>query len=252
MMLLSQSVCSVLLAASFLFGKGHGREVIGYRTVSPWETGETNQNLRPVRNPNFDRKREKYNVLGSGYYMVNKPGGWEPTPPWWNGARPQYCVIEADMDKVRKVPKIWIPESYSAKSGGGSRAPRKRLWTYMTKNDDAINEYIKSMGVRNPKKAFRFAYMPGPKKEHQMVIPTETINNNELDFWAQCFPTKEQLLARSDKEVDWDSWGIIGDPDGAALIPQSGDSSNEGDRGSWRWWWDCLRGKCNRQLTAAI
>ncbi|EKD12202.1 uncharacterized protein L3040_000330 [Drepanopeziza brunnea f. sp. 'multigermtubi'] len=244
MMLLSQSTCAILLAWSFLSNRAHGREIIAYRTVSRAEAEYINENERPFRDRELDLRSEEHNQLGQGFYTVNEPGGWPNVGPQW------HCAIAADGEKVKAVRKVWIPEYYwttrrvGRKSKSKSTRERVQLWTYESKNEAAILRYIESLGVPHPERAWRLALVPSlsASVKLQMVIPTETINGNELDFWARCWETRAELLASQPQPqpVDWMSWeGIAGDPE--PVDPESSDSSSEEREARWyqRWldWW---------------
>ncbi|KAJ5038234.1 uncharacterized protein L3040_007101 [Drepanopeziza brunnea f. sp. 'multigermtubi'] len=212
-MLLSQAICSILLALSFLFDKAYGRKIIAYRTVSPMEATKINLEKRPYRDVAVDIENARWNILGHGLYTVNEPAGWGAWVDSW------HCAIEADMDKVNEASKIWIPTSYTGITKDGKITGEKKLWGFETANEDKVLEYIKLMGVLNPKKALRFAHIPHLPGKIQMVIPTDTINNNDFDFKAECWETAAELQAAFPETVDWENWGIIGSPDIGEPIP---------------------------------
>ncbi|EKD16231.1 uncharacterized protein L3040_009531 [Drepanopeziza brunnea f. sp. 'multigermtubi'] len=197
-MLLPQFVCPILLAVSFLANTAYGsREVIGYRTVSQDEARYIRIYKRPFKDKAFDVRIEEYNQLGQGFYTVNEPAGWQGSVESW------YCVLEADSRKIKEVKKVWIPQYYK----------NTKLWSLWKRNEKTILEYIRSIGVPNPRKALRFSYIKVAPQKLQMVIPTDTINNNELDITAQCWKTEGELSQYSSKTVDWKSWKIAGNPD---------------------------------------
>jgi hypothetical protein len=145
---------------------------------------------------------------------VNEPASWT------NLGHPWYCVIKADRKKFKGVSKVWIPKSY-AEDGKPEPTP---LWSFRTNNDATIKKYIESKGVQNPEKALRFAEIPSMPGKLQMVIPTEMINGNDLDLWAQCWKTEAELKENSSEIVDWTKWTIAGDRDTAD--PEPSGSSN--------------------------
>ncbi|EKD13055.1 hypothetical protein MBM_08817 [Drepanopeziza brunnea f. sp. 'multigermtubi' MB_m1] len=198
-MLSSQSVCSVLLALGVLLDRAHGKKVIAYRTVAKEEAAYINEHHKPHRDKIYDERRDRNfkRQLGNGFYTVNKPGNWDGVGDEW------YCVIEADDDKMEEVGKVWVPKTTP---GDGGRP--KHLWD----DEDAILEYIGTL-MPDPEKALRFSYIvPLPKL--QMVIPTEMINSDELDFSAECWQTQAELEAYSSETVDWTSWKIAGEDPG--------------------------------------
>ncbi|KAI9055742.1 hypothetical protein LZ554_000683 [Drepanopeziza brunnea f. sp. 'monogermtubi'] len=239
MMLLSQSICSILLALSFLSNRAYGREIIAYRTVSKAEADYINENQRPFRDKELDLRYEEHNQLGQGFYTINEPGGWPSIGHQW------HCAIAADSEKMKAVSKVWIPEYYwtTRRVGRKSKSERVQLWTYESKNEDTIIRYIReSLGVPRPEKALRFATIPSLSEsiKLQMVIPTETINSNDLDFWAQCWETRAGLLESQPQPqtVDWMSWeDIAGNRDPVDPEP-SGSSSEEGEASWYQGWLD--------------
>ncbi|EKD16809.1 hypothetical protein MBM_05278 [Drepanopeziza brunnea f. sp. 'multigermtubi' MB_m1] len=207
MVLLSQPICSILLALSLLCNGAYGEmKVIGYRTVNKWEASFINRRGKPYRNKGFDRDYGRYNQIGHGFYLTNEPASW--SGPVW--VIPWYCVIEADSEKMDQVSKVWVPKSYAKPVRGGKAQPTL-LWDWEDENEETILEYIESLKVPDPAKAVRFAWMPKLPGKVQMVIPTDTINNDDLGFRAQCWDSKEGLESYSDTTVDWSSWVIDGD-----------------------------------------
>ncbi|KAI9055926.1 hypothetical protein LZ554_000861 [Drepanopeziza brunnea f. sp. 'monogermtubi'] len=189
MMLLSQSTCSILLALGFLYSKAYGRDVIAYRTVSKEEAESINELERPYRDIEFDAFADS-NPLGNALYTVNKPAGWQAKDDDY------YCVIKADREKIQRASKVWVPKMPSSNAV-----------------EEHVLQYIESLRVvPDPWKALRFSHISEPGGDLQMAIPTEMVNNNDLDLWAKCWETKEDLTEDSDEIVDWMSWGIIGVP----------------------------------------
>ncbi|KAI9055864.1 hypothetical protein LZ554_000802 [Drepanopeziza brunnea f. sp. 'monogermtubi'] len=210
MMLLSQSICSILLALSFLFNRAYGeddsRVLIGYRYVSQKEAAYINEHKRPYREDRYDIIFERTNMLGKGLYLTDRPDRYPGFERAWR------CAIKADRTKIQEVSKIWIPEYYWKRLGGGE-VDRKKLWHFNLRNENNIGKYIESMRVPNPDGALRFAYIPYLNGRLQMVIPSDLINKNELDFWAQCWQTEEEMEKEfSSEAVDWKKWKIAGDP----------------------------------------
>ncbi|EKD17181.1 uncharacterized protein L3040_005399 [Drepanopeziza brunnea f. sp. 'multigermtubi'] len=205
----SKSIFTILLALIFLFNRAQAflfsddREVIGYRTVGEEEAELINDGNKPYRDEFYDAERAGINQLGNGFYMTAVPAGWagDPTEKNW------YCVIEAEKENIEDVGKAWIPEFYQKMTWNG-QFEEENLWVG---DEEVIVDYIESL-TPNPEKALRFSYISYVGWDLQMVIPTQVLNDDELELWAQCFESKEELLEYSDKTVDWESWGILGDP----------------------------------------
>ncbi|EKD16202.1 uncharacterized protein L3040_009559 [Drepanopeziza brunnea f. sp. 'multigermtubi'] len=225
MMSPSKSLCAILLVFSFLFSRAQGgvigqvvydREVIGYRTVSPLEAAKINEKNKPTRDLIFGQIRQFKNQLGTGFSLTQVPALWEGDPRVKNW----YCVVEADREKMEEAQKVYIPEYYENTYQNGRRQ-EIQLWFA---GDRYIMEYIWQY-IRHSQggeKALRFSYIASKGYNMQMVIPTEVVNKDELELWSECFKTKEELLAYSDKTVNWDSWNIkgeIGLPSPEALVP---------------------------------
>ncbi|EKD15536.1 hypothetical protein MBM_06164 [Drepanopeziza brunnea f. sp. 'multigermtubi' MB_m1] len=203
---LAKSICAILLAVSFLFDRARGfpsggtRVTIGYRT----EEAELINFLRqPFRDREYDEEADGLNQLGHGFYMINEPAGWPGRPLEDNW----FCVIKADGDKVKNAAKIYIPERYS-KLTWNARTEEVYLWAG---EEETVLEYIESM-IPNPERALRFSWIVAGGSMQQMVIPSDIINYNELDMWAQCFQTAEELYRCSSEIIDWKSWEITGNP----------------------------------------
>ncbi|KAJ5051481.1 uncharacterized protein L3040_001257 [Drepanopeziza brunnea f. sp. 'multigermtubi'] len=204
---LPRSICAILLALSFLFdgarGVTPGRIVIGYRTVAEGEAEDINEDNKPYREALIDEARQKLNQLGNGLHIMREPVSWEGFP-WW---RNWYCVIEADINKIAKAHKIYIPEYYQQTDWDGQRSDVV-LWHG---GEDVIVDYITQGVPKDPGKALRFSWISDFDWELQMLIPTAVVNNDELDLWSECFETKDELKEYSSEVVDWESWGIAGD-----------------------------------------
>ncbi|KAI9054086.1 hypothetical protein LZ554_001257 [Drepanopeziza brunnea f. sp. 'monogermtubi'] len=207
-MLLSQStICSILLTWSLLFsraqGTAPGKEIIGYRTVSEDEFYYLEENSRPFRNPEFDVAARISNQLGQGYTLINVPAGWRAKKG------EAYCAFEANSAKMNAATKVWIPESYEEIGWDPEVKERRALWAG---TEEEISDYLLSM-VDNPQKALRFSYVQENPDQLLMVIPTETINANELDILAYCWKTEYGLKKYMNAQpVKWANWDILGDP----------------------------------------
>ncbi|KAI9051113.1 hypothetical protein LZ554_005216 [Drepanopeziza brunnea f. sp. 'monogermtubi'] len=192
MMLLSQSICSILLASSFLFSKAHGRGVIGYRVVSE-ETATAINERNNLRDAIFYERYTKQ--LGEGFLAANILADYRATPSDW------YCVIEADIDMIRPLSKIWIPR--------GDIATNQQLWY---QGEETILNYIRSVAPEMPERALRFSESSEWVEQLQILIPIETLGNENLQFWGKCWETKNEADEYTTETVDWRNWNIIGDP----------------------------------------
>ncbi|EKD12989.1 hypothetical protein MBM_08751 [Drepanopeziza brunnea f. sp. 'multigermtubi' MB_m1] len=207
-MRLSQSICSTLLASSFLFGNAQGkddRRIIGYRTVSRAEADFINKNNKLYRDTDFDLMALLFNQFGPGFNIVNVPAGWPGAPDEW------YCVIEADRKKFNSASKLWIPEDYQQVNWIKS-VQVIPLWSG---NEHDVKSYIRSKKL-DPEKTLRFLPVtlldPDRNELLQMIIPTEVVNSNQLDLWAECWETKRELYDYSRETVYYMSWNIVGKP----------------------------------------
>ncbi|KAI9049326.1 hypothetical protein LZ554_007170 [Drepanopeziza brunnea f. sp. 'monogermtubi'] len=190
MMFLSQSVCSILLALSFLVNRAQGIEIIGYRTASQNQAETINREEKPS---------DEYGQLGKGLYLTDVP------PSYSLYANPWHCVVKGNVDKIKDLSKVWIPESYDQITFRGIR-PTK-LWY---EDEEIILEYVESK-VSDPKRALRFTYYSEHYNKLKMVIPTDLINDDALGFWARCWETKNELMDYTRGEtLDWTSWEITG------------------------------------------
>ncbi|EKD15577.1 hypothetical protein MBM_06205 [Drepanopeziza brunnea f. sp. 'multigermtubi' MB_m1] len=158
---------------------------------------------------------EPAGALGAGFYMLNKPSGWRATEESW------YCAIRAKKSKIKKISKVWIPKAYEKRTEEGILD--QELWD---QSEDVITEYIQAeASIDDPEaaeKALRFSWVMGASDwQLQMLIPTNVLNNYNLDLWARCFDSEDELKKRWNYVVPWDSssrWDI------------------EGIRGNPNWW----------------
>ncbi|KAJ5035101.1 uncharacterized protein L3040_008362 [Drepanopeziza brunnea f. sp. 'multigermtubi'] len=187
MILLSQSISSILLASSFLFTRACGereREIIGYRTLSS-EADNSNDYERRYRNAEYDEEATTAQI-GAGFYTFNEPAGWQARGNEW------YCVLEADSELLKKISKVWIPKSYTKSTGDGET----QLWH---RDEETLLEYIQSIVPESdPKKALRFSAIPSVPGKVQMLIPSETIED-ELEIWSQCYETEKELRSNTER-----------------------------------------------------
>ncbi|KAI9050363.1 hypothetical protein LZ554_005529 [Drepanopeziza brunnea f. sp. 'monogermtubi'] len=216
MQLQSKSICAILLASSFASGftwspflnKAQGllgrRQIIGYRTVNRLEADIINDNHKPFRDKRLD-ENGRYHQLGHGFYISNEAAFWKGRRGDW------YCAVKADKNKIAKADKIYIPEYYPKTTSDGP-IKKTHLWAG---DEDEILEYIESAKsmIPNPEKALRFSLIMYEGLSLQMVVPTDMVNDDELDLWGKCFETKKELLEYSGETINWKKrWGIIGDP----------------------------------------
>ncbi|KAI9055276.1 hypothetical protein LZ554_000238 [Drepanopeziza brunnea f. sp. 'monogermtubi'] len=203
MIILSQYIGPLLLAWSFLFSRAQGRIVIGYRTVNEEEARATNENNMPFRPSSYDSDDAIAKQLGHGYYLTNQPGGWPGSPRRKNW----YCAVEGAVKPLREVSKIWVPKYYEQEIEF-AKYQTTNLWAG---NETLILDYIKSwLPDIDAKKALRFSYIHRFGMNLQMAIPTDMINDNALDFHAQCFETVDELMGHESETVDWGTtvdWG---------------------------------------------
>ncbi|EKD18883.1 hypothetical protein MBM_03125 [Drepanopeziza brunnea f. sp. 'multigermtubi' MB_m1] len=198
---LSTSNCAILLALNLLFNRAQGieREIIGYRSVGDEEANLINSSHKPYRDRKYDENGEYLRQIGSGFYMTNEPAFWKYS---YN-----HCVIKADSDKIENADKIYIPKDYHKLTSTG-KIEENYLWNG---DEKLLSEFIEKM-ILDPEKTLRFSWILHHGPHLQMVIPTDVLNNDDLDLWAECFESEKELLEYSSKIIDWDSWNIIGDP----------------------------------------
>ncbi|KAK1707783.1 hypothetical protein BDP67DRAFT_568748 [Colletotrichum lupini] len=184
-------ITNILLLLALGYHAVSARMVIGYRTVSEEEATEINRKNAPFRDPDYDDS-EGWSQLGNGVYTTPTPAGWSSY-----GVSNWYCAIKADEDKFTAATKAWIPyaDYYD-----------NRLWN---QGESALTGYISDSLNEEPDKTLRLSYIGGHGYNEQMLIPTEMVNSDALDFYAQCFGTKQELLDYSDEVVDYDSWSNL-------------------------------------------
>jgi hypothetical protein len=148
---------------------------------------------------------------------------------------------------MQHLSKVWIPEYHTEYRKDGS-IKRTQLWIDGDdENDMAITSYIKSRDVPNPEEALRFSKISNMPEKLQMVIPPKTISNSKVDFWAECWDSKEELKRHRSITVDWTAWGIKGDPNPAypEYVPEPEPSGSSNEKESWsQWLLDCIEGLC--------
>ncbi|EKD20357.1 hypothetical protein MBM_01039 [Drepanopeziza brunnea f. sp. 'multigermtubi' MB_m1] len=210
-MLQSKSFFPILLALSFLFDGAFGLEscllpfwscgikrtqVIGYAKL-PGEKAMPiilNNKLRV-------EKSTVTKQVGPGFYMLNQPVWEEDDDGSW------YCLIKANMDKVKKADKVWIPTHYKKTNADGSTVDQA-LWDQ--EDLDNLYDFISYEAfIPEANKALLFSWVHEEGYWHeQMTIPTDVVNNDSLGIWATCFPSIHDLKKTSNKAVNWQKWDI--------------------------------------------
>ncbi|EKD15194.1 uncharacterized protein L3040_001563 [Drepanopeziza brunnea f. sp. 'multigermtubi'] len=195
MSILSQSICSILLASSFLFNGAYGRELLGYRIVPQEEADFVNEHNKPyTEEKDYERF---YDQMGKGLHLVNEPASW------WGREWEWYCAFEADLEKIKEATKVWIPHV--------NYMYYENLWY---REEREILEYITTIVSENPEKALRFSigYFSARTEEMTMAIPLAAVQNNDYDLWGKCWRTRDELKEYANRILDWRSWEIIGTP----------------------------------------
>ncbi|KAI9049716.1 hypothetical protein LZ554_005868 [Drepanopeziza brunnea f. sp. 'monogermtubi'] len=201
MLFQSQFPCLLLLLLSFLFTKAQAdRKIIGYRMIPEHKATAVNVE----HNPDAENNDE----WSGPFYLSNKAGTGEDFDNDW------YCVIQADEDKVDENGKAWIPREYNG-IPEGIFPLGTRLWRNETAQIDYISSLFPDVAPHTVLRFLYFEEMDPPQV--MMIFHPEFLSHNELDLWAECFPTLEDLYENyPDKTtVSWMDWTIEGDP-GAA------------------------------------
>ncbi|KAI9048501.1 hypothetical protein LZ554_007335 [Drepanopeziza brunnea f. sp. 'monogermtubi'] len=78
--------------------------------------------------------------------------------------------------------------------------------------DELILSLVKGL-VPQPEKALRISWVQGTDRL-QMLIPKKLIEeSDDLDLWAKCFESEDELKRFSDKALNWPGekrWEIMG------------------------------------------
>ncbi|KAI9051254.1 hypothetical protein LZ554_005355 [Drepanopeziza brunnea f. sp. 'monogermtubi'] len=188
----------ILLTLSFLSGKAQGR-ILGYSFLQNKEALRTEENNGIVvgglgPSPNRDQ-------LGSGLYISNQPSDLPDLEGGW------YCIITTKR-RIDRLGKVFIPRVYDSMVRGGE-TQEQGLWG---EDDKVIVDYIRYW-VLEPEKALRFSWVQNdlnPSLKLIMVVPTKVLEDADLDLRGICFLTRDKLMEKSNKVIDWESWGIIG------------------------------------------
>ncbi|KAJ5054615.1 uncharacterized protein L3040_000882 [Drepanopeziza brunnea f. sp. 'multigermtubi'] len=218
----SKSVFAILLVLSFFFNGAQAwfwrrKILIGYGVVSSKEAARINEKNK-LRVEPFEYTSQ----LGPGFYIVNKASGYSYLEGDW------FCAIKARKWKTKRVPKAYIPPSYVKKPSTRNRAQvhpsgvankQIKLWG---QKEEVFHEYLRTeLSISEPEKALRFSWVKDIEWILQMNIPMDVVNNDDLDLWAKCFPTPEELWKYSKEVVDWPAWNIKGHP-GNVRAPAKG------------------------------
>ncbi|EKD15337.1 hypothetical protein MBM_06553 [Drepanopeziza brunnea f. sp. 'multigermtubi' MB_m1] len=209
MLLLTRSICAILLALSFLLDRAHGwffhgRELIGYRAVTEDQARFINDGNKLSTEEIYDKPGESLNQIGEGFYLYNDPscGNEKPSENNW------FCAIEADKEKMAKATKVWIQEFWT-RWASDDESVELDLWAG---DESLVKQYIRWELRRSPVRALRFSWIILNGWKPQMVIPNDTIRRNALQIWAQCYRTKEELYRYSSEIINWEAkWEINGE-----------------------------------------
>ncbi|EKD16067.1 uncharacterized protein L3040_003506 [Drepanopeziza brunnea f. sp. 'multigermtubi'] len=220
-MLRSKSTLATLLALGSLFNGAQGLpgahdQVIGYAKVSSRQAQRIimHTNRLPVEESRPDQ------LIGPGFYMMNKPD-WDVDEE----DRSRYCVIKANKKKMEEIEKVWVPKSYEQKNADGETV-KQNLWG---EEEEVILEYIQiildlaksseastseastsEVLMPKPERVLRFSSVPDRYWLYQMNIPTELVNDNDLELRPTCFESVQNLKENyGDDRIDWrDDWKI--------------------------------------------
>ncbi|KAJ5051839.1 uncharacterized protein L3040_001610 [Drepanopeziza brunnea f. sp. 'multigermtubi'] len=196
MMFSSQSTGSILLAAGLLFKIAQAEELIGYRAASEEEAKYINDEHRPHKQAKFDEGT--LTQLGAGLHIVNSPASLSDAPGTW------YCAFKAEISEMKDLDKVWIPIKNPQ-----NEAP---LWF---SSEETIMTYVNSLIDDDADEALRLAYtsVANNPNELEMLLPIETLGDDDLDLWGECWRTKAEMQGKFNEIVDWKSWGnIAGNP----------------------------------------
>ncbi|EKD20015.1 uncharacterized protein L3040_002308 [Drepanopeziza brunnea f. sp. 'multigermtubi'] len=219
MMLRSKSISATLLALSVLFSEAQGffwqdkHTVIGYATVPSEEAQRINAD-----NKVHVRETDSLTQLGPGFFIVSEPDSW------FGGEDSWFCAVMAKGKKMKQIPKAYIPKSYEVKTWNGW--VEEYLWGA---REQSIVEYIRSeLSIKKADEALRVSWVKGMAWHLHMLIPKKVVENDNLDLWAQCFETIDELMAFSDETIKWEDWKIKGDP-GPKGFSRTGSLRNTGE-----------------------
>ncbi|EKD20885.1 uncharacterized protein L3040_000988 [Drepanopeziza brunnea f. sp. 'multigermtubi'] len=180
--------------------------LIGYRTVNEEEAFTTNLDNKPFSVRWTEDEDPNVFQLGYGYYLTNKPGSWPGRP----GREKWVCVIEANLELMKAVRKIWVPE-YWTEEVSYATYEEKVLWN--TPEKDILNYIHAELPDVDATKVLRFSYISRFGSNLQMVIPIDVVDGDTLDFYATCYETEEELASYVNQEVPWGRWrDIAGHP----------------------------------------
>ncbi|EKD20872.1 uncharacterized protein L3040_000974 [Drepanopeziza brunnea f. sp. 'multigermtubi'] len=186
-MLQSKSIFAILLALSLLFSEAHGfwwnMKVIGYARVPPGTASLINAD-----NKVHIEERPDYDILGRGFYLGQEPSYshlGEGEEGFW------YCAIKARDWNMKNINKVFVPERY---------------WIGGLFKEVNLEAYLKWLTNKKPEKQLRFTFIERSDTQMQMLIPISMINNDDLDLWAQCYESEQQLRDSSKHFKDFIKW----------------------------------------------
>lgn len=145
--------------------------------------------------------------LGEGAYLSPGPGQWTVAADYW------LCLVTADSDQIKAVPKLWIPEFLP--QPGPPPPPPAGL--FYANGAAARNAYI----VKNkmdPAKTLLFSKISGSNPIlYQLLIPPGYLKgsglmggfkNSGLVPNVACYPKTTDKLPTS--SAPWGTWAIPG------------------------------------------
>ncbi|EKD15779.1 hypothetical protein MBM_05790 [Drepanopeziza brunnea f. sp. 'multigermtubi' MB_m1] len=100
--------------------------------------------------------------------------------------------------------KAWIPKYDPVPRGTTWPIP---LWD---QDESIIAEYMRTLGVRDPDRALRFSNIAGAPGKKQVLIPSEVVNDDELNIYGAC--SDNEMYTRALPGPRWQYYGIAGDP----------------------------------------
>ncbi|KAJ0158445.1 hypothetical protein CTA2_11559 [Colletotrichum tanaceti] len=184
MLLITLKHLFLLLISLFILTRAE-REILGYRRVSREEAVEINRRNNIFRESSYDRlaydKAEAQ--IGNGVYLSFTIYSYEKNSDYW------WCYVKADRGKLRRAPKVWIPES---------------LWGHP---ESQIASYVRRHlhQGESADSALRLSRMKSyPNGYDQVLIPTSMVQNDELDTFAKCYEEDSDVPVKED--VDYDEW----------------------------------------------
>ncbi|KAI9052321.1 hypothetical protein LZ554_003673 [Drepanopeziza brunnea f. sp. 'monogermtubi'] len=203
-MLRSKSTFAILLASIFHGAQGFlgiNNDVIGFANVPV----DLARRINEDNNLHVNELAARWQV-GPGFYLLDDPNWFTPN------VESRVCIVEANLEKMQAIRKVWIPKIFET-WGDFNEIRTNQLWG---QPEQVILDYIQyELLIEPPESVLRFSWSYGSR---QMTIPTDVVNNNDLDFWAECYETlaelknelKDELRAEdSEQIIDWEAmWRI--------------------------------------------